>query len=29
MCGDYQISMHVKTYLLRKYNYKCSKCGWN
>lgn len=26
--GDYQISMHIKTYLLNKYSYKCSKCGW-
>lgn len=27
--GDYQISMHIKTYLLRKYNFKCAKCNWN
>ena len=27
--GKYQLSMHIKTYLLRKYNYKCSICGWN
>ena len=20
--------MHIKTYLLKKYNNKCSKCGW-
>lgn len=26
--GEYQISMHIKTYLLKKYNNKCSKCGW-
>jgi hypothetical protein len=23
------ISRHLKRYLLEKYNYKCSKCGWN
>ena len=28
MRGQYQLSMHIKTYLLKKYNYKCSKCGW-
>ena len=27
--GDYQISMYLKTYLLKKYNYQCSECGWN
>ena len=27
--GNYQISMHIKTYLFRKYNNKCSKCGWS
>lgn len=21
--------MHIKTYLLRKYNFKCAKCNWN
>ena len=26
--GEYQISMYIKTYILRKYNNKCSKCGW-
>ncbi len=26
--GEYQISLHIKTYLLKKYNYKCAKCGW-
>ena len=26
--GNYQISMHIKTYLFKKYNYKCAKCGW-
>ena len=26
--GDYQISLHIKRYLMEKYNYKCSKCGW-
>ena len=27
MRGAYQISMHIKTYLFEKHNYKCSKCG--
>lgn len=26
--GEYQISNHIKTYLLNKYNKKCAKCGW-
>ncbi len=26
--GDYQISMHIKTYLFKKYNNKCANCGW-
>ena len=26
--GEYQISMHIKTYLLKKYNNKCGRCGW-
>lgn len=24
-----QISSHIRNYLLDKYNYACSKCGWN
>ena len=28
MRGAYQISMHLKTYLLQKYNFKCARCGW-
>ena len=24
--GEYQISMHIKTYLLKKYNNKCGRC---
>ncbi len=28
MRGDYQISMHIKTYLFKKYNNKCARCGW-
>lgn len=28
MRGEYQLSMHIKTYLLKKYNNKCAKCGW-
>ena len=26
--GEYQISMHIKTYLFKKFNNKCAKCGW-
>lgn len=26
--GDYQISMHIKSYLFQKYNNKCAICGW-
>jgi len=26
--GEYQISMHIKTYLFEKYNSKCAICGW-
>ena len=26
--GEYQISMYIKTYLFKKYNNKCAKCGW-
>lgn len=26
--GKYQISMYIKTYLFKKYNSKCAKCGW-
>ena len=29
MRGEYQISMHIKTYLFKKYDNKCSKCGWS
>ena len=28
MRGEYQISMHIKTYLFKKFNNKCAKCGW-
>lgn len=28
MRGEYQISMHLKTYLFKKYNNKCAQCGW-
>ena len=28
MRGTYQISMHVRTYLLKKYNNRCARCGW-
>ena len=27
--GQYQISNHIRHYLLLKYNYSCAKCGWN
>lgn len=26
--GEYGISNYLKHYLLKKFNYKCSKCGW-
>lgn len=26
--GEYQISKHIRKYLFRKYNNKCSRCGW-
>ena len=26
--GEYQISMHIKTYLFDKYQNKCARCGW-
>lgn len=26
--GDYGISNHLRRYIMEKYNYKCSKCGW-
>ena len=29
MRGNYQISMHIKTYLFEKYNNKCARCGWS
>ena len=27
--GEYQTSNYLKRYLLEKYDYKCSRCGWN
>ena len=27
--GKYQISNHIRRYLLIKYDCKCSRCGWN
>lgn len=27
--GQYSISNHLRRYLLEKYNYKCSICGWS
>ena len=29
MRGNYQISMHIKTYLYNKYKNKCALCGWS
>ncbi len=29
MRGDYQISMHIKTYMFNKYENRCARCGWN
>lgn len=26
--GKYQISNHIRHYLLVKYNYSCAQCGW-
>ena len=28
MRGDYQLSMHIKTYLFKKFDNKCARCGW-
>ena len=28
MRRDYQISMHIKAYLFKKFDKKCAKCGW-
>ena len=28
MRGNYQISMYIKNYIFKKFNYKCSICGW-
>lgn len=28
IAGSYGISHHLKRYLLEKYQYKCSRCGW-
>jgi len=27
--GKYQLSMYLRTYILRKYNNKCTRCGWS
>ena len=27
--GKYEISAHIRRYLLDKYNHKCAVCGWN
>ena len=29
MRGDYQISMHIKTYLFKKFKNRCANCGWS
>ena len=26
--GEYQTSLYIKRYLMKKYNSKCAKCGW-
>ena len=26
--GRYQLSLYIRTYLLKKYDYKCCRCGW-
>lgn len=28
MKGTYELSGHVRSYLLEKYNSQCSRCGW-
>ncbi|MBR6034247.1 MAG: DUF2116 family Zn-ribbon domain-containing protein [Clostridia bacterium] len=27
--GKYQLSMHIRTYMIKKYNNRCAKCGWS
>lgn len=27
--GKYQLSLHIKSYMLKKYNNRCARCGWN
>lgn len=27
--GEYQISNYIKTYLFKKYNNQCARCGWS
>ena len=27
--GKYQISMYIRTYIMKKYDNKCTKCGWS
>ena len=27
--GKYQLSNHIRKYIFRKFNNKCSKCGWS
>lgn len=27
--GEYQLSTHIKKYIFKKYNNKCSECGWD
>lgn len=29
MRGSNQISLHIRRFLLEKFNYSCSQCGWN
>lgn len=28
MCGEYGASARIRTYLFKKYDNKCSECGW-
>jgi hypothetical protein len=28
MRGEYLISLHIRRYLIEKFNNKCSRCGW-
>lgn len=29
MRGKYQLSSYIKSYIFKKYDNKCARCGWN